>query len=180
MRTLPEPLNTVVQIAFGLRRGWYRVRYPRLTMGRGVMIIGRLKVRQRTYVHIGDHTRIRQTVRISGGGVVRVGNDTLLNGVWIIASDHVDIGDRCLISDCGITDTDFHNISPSQRHDPPSERSRARIVIGENVWIGLSALVLKGVTIGENSVVGAGSVVRENVESGVVVVGDPPRVVKRF
>jgi acetyltransferase-like isoleucine patch superfamily enzyme len=54
------------------------------------------------------------------------------------------------------------------------------VTISDNVWVGLSALVLKGSTVGKDSVVGAGSVVRGQVPPGVVVAGDPPQILKRF
>jgi acetyltransferase-like isoleucine patch superfamily enzyme len=52
--------------------------------------------------------------------------------------------------------------------------------IANNVWIGMNAVILKGVTIGENSVVAAGSVVTKNVEPNTVVAGNPAQVVKTF
>jgi acetyltransferase-like isoleucine patch superfamily enzyme len=54
------------------------------------------------------------------------------------------------------------------------------VKIADNVWIGMNAVILKGVTVGENSVVAAGSVVTKSVEPNTVVAGNPAVVVKRF
>ncbi|MEP6955368.1 MAG: DapH/DapD/GlmU-related protein, partial [Chthoniobacterales bacterium] len=56
----------------------------------------------------------------------------------------------------------------------------APVVIGDNVWIGMNAIILKGVTIGENSVVAAGAVVSKSVPANVVVAGNPAVVVKQL
>lgn len=180
VRELSPGKGRIVGAVFAGRMEWYRLRYRRLTVGREMMPIGRLVIRSGTRVTLGDRVRIRQTVKITGGGEVHIGSDTLLNGCWIVASDRVVVGDHCLISDCGITDTDFHNLLPAERHSAPGPRVRAAVTIGSNVWIGLRAIVLKGVKIGDNSVVGAGAVVREDVPAGCVVAGNPATVVKRF
>jgi acetyltransferase-like isoleucine patch superfamily enzyme len=144
------------------------------------MIIGRLQIRGGTRVHLGDQVRVRKIVRITGGGKLRVGPGTLLNGPWIVTSEQVTIGQDCLISDCGISDNDFHNLQPQRRHDMPTPQTKAAVHIGKNVWVGLSALVLKGSVIGDNSAVGAAAVVRNVIEPNVVVTGDPAEIVKRF
>lgn len=179
-RSLPPGTRHLVGLAFGVRRGWYRLRYPRLEIGRGVMFIGRLRLRQGTRLSIGDRTRVRGTVIVNGGGSVVVGADSLLNGCWILAADSVRLGERCLVSDCGITDNDFHNPDPSLRHETAKPDTRAPVTIGDNVWLGTHALVLKGVHIGEDSLVGAGAVVRRDVPAAAVVAGNPAQVVRSF
>lgn len=129
---------------------------------------------------IGDRTRINKLVRFAGPGEVRVGSDCLLNATWIGTWTSVSIGDRCLLSDCELVDNDFHNLPPERRHDPPVAATRAPIVVEENVWIGAHALVLKGVRIGRDSVVGAATVVRTDVPERVVVIGNPQQIVKTF
>lgn len=180
MRDVPAPVMAILRVAFRARAIWYSVRYPRLAVGADAMLIGRLQVRGRTRVVLKDRVRVRGKVRITGGGTVTVGAGTLLNGCWIVATEEVTIGSGCLISDCGITDSDFHNLPPALRHTQPTDRTRSPVKIDDNVWIGLSALVLKGSTVGRDSVVGAGSVVRGTIPPSVVVAGDPPQVVKRF
>lgn len=180
MRELSGPTAHAARIFFAVRRAWYRVRYPRLEIGTGVMFIGRLTVSDGTRVSLGDRVRIRQHVVINGGGIVEVGADTLLNGCWVLAAERVSFGDHCLVSDCGVTDNDFHNLPPEMRHEPPGPLTRRPVTIGRNVWLGTHALVLKGVTIGPNAAVGAGAVVRDDVPADVVVSGNPATVVKQF
>lgn len=165
---------------FALRRRYYLLRYPRLRLGRRVEIRGRLRLRRGVRVTIGDGTRLNKLVRFAGPGEVRVGSDCLLNGTWIGSWASVTVGDRCLLSDCELVDTDFHNLDPARRHEPPGPATRQPIVVEENVWVGAHALVLKGVRIGRDSVVGAATVVRSDVPPRVVVIGNPQEIVKKF
>ena len=166
---------------FALRRLYYRTRYRRLELGTGVMIVGRLRIYDKTAVSIGAHSVIRQSVRIDGGGRVSVGEHTRINGnCWIGARTEVTIGSWCLISDSWIFDNDFHNLEPRRRHLPPSPDVAEPVRIGRNVWIGMQSMVMKGSVIGADSVIGAKAVTRGDVPAGVVVVGNPARIVRRF
>ena len=92
-----------------------------------------------------------------------------------MAEEKIEIGSHCLISwNVGIADSDFHPLDPAQRlidaqalapyfkNRPPRPKLRTDPVkIADNVWIGMNAVILKGVTIGENCVVAAGSVVSQ-------------------
>jgi acetyltransferase-like isoleucine patch superfamily enzyme len=166
---------------FDLRRRYYRIRYPRLNIGPGVIITGRIRLAGNTRLTLGAYSVIRQSVRVDGGGQVTIGQHTRLNGdCWIGSHELVAIGDWCLISDCCIFDSDYHNAVPRERHLPPGPALTAPVRIGRNVWIGTRALVTKGSIIGADSVVGAGAVVRGAVPAGVVVIGNPATVVKKF
>lgn len=180
-RQFSGPARLALDAYLGARRTWYRLRYPRrLTMGTGVAIVGTLRIARGTRVHLGDHVVVRKPTTINGGGVVTVGAHTRLVGPWLGAHERIEIGEWCLVSDCRITDTDFHNAAPAKRHAPNEPRVVAPVRLGRNVWIGAQAMVLKGSTIGADSVVGAGAVVRGEVQEGVVVIGNPAVVVKTF
>ena len=86
----------------------------------------------------------------------------------------ITVGDDCLIGHDVVMATLNHDMDPSRRAD----LHPAPIVVGNRVWIGAKATVLPGVTIGEDAVVGAGSVVTTDVPAGTVVVGSPARVVR--
>jgi acetyltransferase-like isoleucine patch superfamily enzyme len=86
----------------------------------------------------------------------------------------VTIGDDCLIGHNTVLATLNHDLSPSRRAD----MHPAPIVIGRNVWIGSNVTVLPGVTIGNNAVLAAASVVTKDVPENSVVVGSPARVVR--
>lgn len=84
------------------------------------------------------------------------------------------IGDDCLIGHNTVMATLNHDLTPSRRAD----MHPARIVIGRNVWIGSNVTVLPGVTVGDNAVVAAASVVTKDVPENTLAVGSPARVVR--
>ena len=84
------------------------------------------------------------------------------------------IGDDCLIGHNTVMATLNHDLAPSRRAD----MHPAPIVLGRNVWVGSNVTVLPGVTIGDNAVVAAASVVTKDVPENTVVVGSPARVVR--
>jgi acetyltransferase-like isoleucine patch superfamily enzyme len=144
----------------------------------------------------GNHVSCYAGCSFSVGqeGNVTIGDFTLLNGALVMCEDKIDIGSHCLVSwNVGIADSDFHPLDPAQRiidaqalapffkDRPPRPKLRtAPVKIGDNVWIGMNAVILKGVTIGENSVVAAGSVVTKSVPANTVVAGNPAVAVKTF
>src|SRR5438034_4890424 len=111
-----------------------------------------------------------------------------------MAEEKIDIGSHCLISwNVGIADSDFHPLEPAQRlidaqafapyfkdRPPRPKLKTAPVKIADNVWIGMNAVILKGVTIGENSVVAAGSVVTKSVPPSTVVAGNPAVIVRQL
>jgi acetyltransferase-like isoleucine patch superfamily enzyme len=131
---------------------------------------------------------------IGENGQCTVGDFTLLNGALIMAEEKIEIGSHCLISwNIGIADSDFHPLEPAQRlidaqalapyfkDRPPRPKLKiAPVKIGDNVWVGMNAVILKGVTIGENSVVAAGSVVTKSVPPNTVVAGNPAVIVRQL
>jgi acetyltransferase-like isoleucine patch superfamily enzyme len=147
-------------------------------------------------VQLGDHVSCYSGCSFSIGeqGFCSVGDYTLLNGALIMAEERVEIGSNCLISwNVGIADSDFHPIEPALRLQDslalapylPGRPNRPVIgtkpvIIGDNVWIGMHALILKGVTIGDNSVVAGGAIVTRPVPANVVVAGNPARIIKRL
>jgi acetyltransferase-like isoleucine patch superfamily enzyme len=147
-------------------------------------------------VVIGDHVSCYAGCSFALGeqGTCSIGDFTLINGALIMAEERIEIGSHCLISwNVGLADSDFHPLAPAQRlidaqalapffkNRPPRPKLRtAPVIIGDNVWIGMNATILKGVTIGENSVVAAGAVVTKSVPSNVVMAGNPAVVIKRF
>lgn len=170
----------LIHIYFEARRLWLQVRYPNLSIAPGVRINGPVRVEGGVRVVIGPGCRVRKRLLINGSGQVVFGRNVLINGPWIGCQSAVTIGDDCLISDCYIVDTDYHNLEPSLRHAPPGPKTTAPIAIGRNVWVGARATVMKGVEIGADSVIGLGTVVRRAVPAGVVVIGNPQQIVKSF
>jgi acetyltransferase-like isoleucine patch superfamily enzyme len=107
-----------------------------------------------------------------------IGARTYINRYTILdASLSLVIGEDCMIGpNCYLTDHD-HGVMPGQR---PSSQSLVSVPtrLGDRVWIGANAVILKGVTIGDDAVVAAGAVVTKDVAPGVTVGGVPARIIK--
>ena len=147
-------------------------------------------------VVFGNHVSVYAgcSFAVQKDGRCVVGDFTLLNGAIVMAEELVEIGSNCLISwGVGIADSDFHPLEPAQRlidaqalapflkNRPPRPKLKtAPVEIGDNVWIGMNAVILKGVTIGENSVVAAGAVVTKSIPEDTIVAGNPAVTVKKF
>lgn len=115
--------------------------------------------------HVGLHLRDR-------GAVLSIGDGSFVNHrSEIVAHERVTIGRGCLLAwDVQVVDSDSHRMD-GRPHTAP-------ISIGDRVWIGCRATVLKGVTIGDGAVVAAGSVVTRDVPARALVAGNPARVVR--
>ncbi len=148
---------------------WYvKISGPNVRIGRCATLIGD----RAAPVKIGVWGRGLDSGRITIGDYVLVSP-----GTRISASDEITIGDSVMIANgVYITDSDWHGLYDRTVRD----EQVAPVHIGENAWIGDHALVLKGVTIGRNSVVAARAVVTKDVPDNVVVAGNPARVVKEL
>ena len=92
-----------------------------------------------------------------------------------MAAEKIQIGDACMIAHGAyISDADWHGIY--DRAQPVGKTKP--VILEDNVWIGDSAIICKGVTIGKNSIIGAGAVVLNDVGENEVVVGNPARIKK--
>jgi acetyltransferase-like isoleucine patch superfamily enzyme len=108
------------------------------------------------------------------GALIRIGNGTYLNrGTEIVAAQRITIGRDCKIArEVIIMDTDQHAL-------PNNELVASPVTIEDRVWIGARAIILKGVTIGHDAVIGAGSVVTRDVPALAVVGGVPARILRQ-
>lgn len=106
------------------------------------------------------------------GAEILIGNDCGFSGTTIGSFKSIKFGDNVK---CGantlITDGDWHP-NDSRSHEP------REVLIGDNVWIGEGAKILKGVSIGQNSIIGAGSIVTQNIPENVIAAGNPCKVIK--
>lgn len=106
-----------------------------------------------------------------------IGANTFLNhNAYLMDGAPITIGTNCFIGpNCGMY-TATHPLLAEERNRG-LERAKP-IVIGNNVWLGASVIVLPGVTIGDDSVIGAGSIVTKDIPAGVVAIGNPCRVIR--
>lgn len=130
---------------------------------------------------------IRACIFITHGGKITIGNHVGMSSpsIWIRESltigNHVNIGGNCLI-----LDTDTHQIDYLARrgqkvvdpNDPKTTIQSAPITIEDDVWVGANCIILKGVTIGARSVIGAGSIVTRDIPSDCIAAGTPAKVIK--
>ena len=116
--------------------------------------------------------------REPGLGRIKIGDYVLISpGVRISASDDIVIGDSVMIANGAyITDADWHGIYDRAHRN----EGVTPVKIGNNVWLGDHCAILKGVTIGDNSIVAANAVVTKPVEANVIVAGNPARIVKQL
>jgi maltose O-acetyltransferase len=109
-------------------------------------------------IEVGDRTEFNNNTMLkSEGPGLRIGADGLFGA-------HVEV-----------FDSNFHDLDPARRHGGTPKM--APVDIGRNVFVGMSVKILKGVTVGDDSVIGAGAVVSSSVPSGVIVAGNPARIV---
>ncbi|MEB3360071.1 MAG: acyltransferase [Synechococcales bacterium] len=112
--------------------------------------------------------------------VIAVGDHSHLSGTVIHCRTTVTIGDYCMFAPGSkIMDNDSHRITIDiqKRRQPPES---APVTIGNNVWVGMNALILKGVTIGDNAIVAAHAVVTKDVPKNTLVAGNPARIIREM
>ena len=142
---------------------------------------------------IGNNARFRSSFRSNFIGlnrhcmistmrkdaVLEIGDNVGLSGTVIGCAKHIKIGDHVLGGgNAIITDYDWH---PIIRHKNTNEPVEAKpVIIEDYVWLGLNSIVLKGVTIGAHSVIGANSVVTKSIPANVIAAGNPCKVIKEL
>ena len=152
----------------------------------------RFKSAQDPGLIIGDRVQIYTwtTFNIETTGSLEIADDTVLVGPGFMCAGRIQVGRRVIISyNVTIADSDFHPLDAEERrldavaNAPFGDRSRRPniisqpVVIGDDVWVGIGAIILKGVTIGHGARIGAGAVVSRDVPAGARVEGNPARPV---
>lgn len=150
----------------------------------------------RDKIRLGNNTHVRGKLQIfNQGGEIKVGDYCYIGeNSYIWSAALIDIGDRVLIAHgVNIHDNVSHPIEQNQRHDDykrilglemhdPSrfDLKAKKVTIENDVWIGFNSTVLKGVTIGKGSIIGACTLVTKDVPAHSLVVGNPQRLVKKL
>jgi acetyltransferase-like isoleucine patch superfamily enzyme len=120
--------------------------------------------------------QVRSEFGATKGGYLLIGDRVFINqGCKIVAQKFISIGDDCLIGDfTSILDSNEHEVAPNSgvRKEP--------VTIGRNVWIGRNSVLLPGIDIGDNSVIGAGSIVTQNIPANSLAAGNPARVIREI
>lgn len=130
------------------------------------------------FAEIGDDCYIEPPFHSNFGGEhVHFGNHIYANfGLTLVDDTHIYVGDNTMFGPHVTVATAGHPIDPTLR--AKEYQYNMPIHIGKNCWIGAGSLILPGVTIGDNTVIGAGNVVTKDIPSSVVAVGNPCRVMR--
>ncbi len=156
------------------------IHQPVLLLGSGTISIGR-EVRFGWPTSPQFHTGYIHLEASGPQAVIELGDGAEINNNAYIKSEGagICIAERALLgSNVQILDSDFHDLHPDRRRG--GRPAMAPVHLGENVFVGDGARILKGVTIGADSVVGAGSVVTRSIPAGVIAAGNPARVVREL
>ena len=159
-----------------------------------VNIRGRIKIFGRGKIFFGKGVKINsklaanpiggdtQTVLFCDKGAeLVVGNNTGMSNCAIVAKQSVTIGNNVKIGgSVKIYDNDFHALDATERNFGSDKPKCAPVVIKDGAFIGAFSIILKGVTIGENSIVGAGSVVTKNIPDNEIWAGNPAKFIKKI
>ena len=144
-----------------------------LVEGKGAITIG-------NDCHLANYFNVPNKIVSRGNsGIITIGNQCYFNGTDMLSESSIELEKLCMVSDAVIMDTDAHSIE-IDRWNPKAITKTKPIYIGENAWIASKSAVLKGVTIGKNSVVGLGTIVRQKVPENVIVIGNPQQIVKHL
>ena len=169
---------------------WYRkVQYDRTLrihgkvriFGHGTICIGRdVTINSCMSANpIGGDTST--VISVKEGACLTIGDRVGISNTAIVCHESIKIGDRTLIGGgTKIYDTNFHSLDHRERGDYLHERVKTKpVVIGEDVFIGGHCIILKGVTVGDRSIVGAGSVVTKSIPSDEVWGGNPAVCIRK-
>jgi acetyltransferase-like isoleucine patch superfamily enzyme len=126
------------------------------------------------FVWIGDNTKIR-----CHEGRVEIGDKTVMGQECTISAyQHVRIGRQCVIADRAMFIDFDHGVVEVERPIRLQGIYKRDVIVGSNVWIGYGACVLRGVSVGDNAIVGTNSVVTKDVPANAVVAGIPARIIR--
>lgn len=192
-----QHLKTIIRLTFWQ---WYHIHYclannvifaerkSVLFNGRSVISISpkaKVTIGKAFYCNSGPESGIGVTptkISVSEGATLRIGDfagissTTILVKNSVVIGNHVNIGGGSFINDSNHHSTDWHDRADRKR-DVQNAKS-APIVIGDYVFIGARCMILKGVTIGEKTIIAAGSVVVKDIPANCMAGGNPCKVIK--
>jgi acetyltransferase-like isoleucine patch superfamily enzyme len=157
-------------------------------------IRGILLIKNNGKIDIGNSVRINSSMFANpiGGdgktmlttgpkGSIQIGNNVRISNAAIVSQETITIEDNVFLGgSCKIYDSDFHSLIPKFRcmdDDPDIKTKPVRIC--KDAFIGAHSIILKGVTIGDGAVIGAGCVVTKNVPAGEIWAGNPAKFIKK-
>lgn len=162
-----------------------------VTFGKDSYIREHAQIGGGKHISLGNHTRISPYSRlmcferISGENlnpIMTIGDNCFIGrNCTISCSEYVKIGNDCLITGYVFICDSEHgmNVEYGERYEK-QPMLRKKTIIGNNVFIGEKAMIMPGVSIGDNCIIGAGSVVKKSFEADSMIVGNPAKCVKKY
>ena len=147
---------------------------------------GKLKIGDNFYFSSGDAvnpmtSNLQGAVYVEPGAELTIGNNVGMSSTRLWIHESARIGNNVKIGGCVlITDTDAHPMDYMARRSSNEGTKSAPIVIEDDAWVGAHCIILKGVTIGARSIIGAGSVVTKSIPADCVAAGNPCKVIKNL
>lgn len=139
----------------------------------------RKEILKKLLAEVGEGCYIEPPLHANWGKYTHLGNNVYANfNLTLVDDTDVYIGDNVMIGPNVVICTGTHPVEPELRRK--IAQFNVPVYIGNNVWIGAGAIIMPGIHIGENSVVGAGSVVTKDIPANVVAVGNPCRVMREI
>ncbi len=168
-----------------------------ITLGHNMKVFNKIYVMNKGVVTIGNNfnfssgeminplaRNIRGSIYVQTGGELFIGNNVGISSAVLWVCNHLSIGDNVKIGALTvIIDNDAHSLDYRERNSQPEIKTgvkSAPIIIEEDVLIGSCCVILKGVTIGARSVIGAGSVVTHDIPADVIAAGNPCKVIRKI
>ncbi len=163
--------------------------------GRGVKVYGIPRIENKGRITLGNNMRLNSALctynsgnlegpvllRTSKEGSITTGDEVYLNGTAIISEISVTLGSRIMIgANTVIMDTNTHNVPWENRLRRWDKIVRKPVRVEDDVWIGASCFIMKGVTVGKGSIIAAGSIVSKDVEPFSIYAGNPAVFVKKI
>lgn len=145
---------------------------------------GKIKIGDNFYFSSGYgvnpiSSNLQGAIYLENEASLKIGNNVGMSSTRMWIHDSVTIGDNVKIGACVlITDTDAHPLDYLARRSSNEGTKSAPIVIEDDVWVGAHSIILKGITIGARSIIGAGSVVVRSIPADCVAAGNPCKVIK--
>jgi acetyltransferase-like isoleucine patch superfamily enzyme len=166
-----------------LRLGWLKLRFRGRLRTDGLAFVGpgvSLEIGRDAVVHLGRWSWIGHGCKIRcHEGEVHIGAKTVLGQECTISAfQHVSIGRECIVADRVMLIDFDHGTVESERPIRHQGIYKRDVRVGHNVWIGYGASFLRGVTVGDNAVVGTYTVVNKDVPANAVVAGVPVRLLR--
>ncbi|MBD2260787.1 acyltransferase [Pseudanabaena sp. FACHB-2040] len=153
--------------------------------------VGGLKLKSGCQLTVGEQSQVLASIIFDKENAsISIGHRSFVNGV-LIAAQSIDVGNDVLISwNVTVVDHDSHSIVFSQRSQDAVDWLTSKkdwtpvkiapVKICDKAWVGFNSIILKGITIGEGAVIGAGSVVTKDIPAWTVAAGNPARVIREM